>query len=83
MVNGKLDTQKITGLPKVYAYDMVGGLMDIAIDPDYKNSGWIYLAFSHNPRNLTDTSTPGMTKIVRGKLKGHQWVEEQRLFEVP
>jgi len=83
MINGKLDTQKITGLPKVYAYDMVGGLMDLAIDPDYKNSGWIYLAYSHNPRNLTDTSTPGMTKIVRGKLKGHQWVEEQRLFEVP
>ena len=82
VVNNKLDTQKITGLPKVYGYDLVGGLMDLAVDPDYKNNGWVYLAFSHNPQNSTDRKTPGMTKIVRGKVKGQQWVDEQTLFEV-
>jgi glucose/arabinose dehydrogenase len=82
MVNNKLDTQKITGLPLVYGYDLFGGMMDLALDPDYSNNGWIYLAFSHNTKNTTDTATPGMTKIVRGKVKKHQWVEEQTLFEV-
>lgn len=82
MVNNKLDTQKITGLPKVYGYDMFGGMMDLALDPDYKNNGWVYIAFSHNPKNTTDRNAPGMTKVVRGKVKGHQWTDEQTLFEV-
>ncbi len=82
MVNNKLDTQKISGLPTVYAYDMYGGMMDLALDPDYKNNGWVYLAFSHNTKNSTDKNTPSMTKVVRGKINGHQWVEEQVLFQV-
>jgi aldose sugar dehydrogenase len=80
--NGKLDTNKIIGLPMTYGYDLFGGMLDLALDPDYKNNGWIYLAFSHNARNSTDPSARGMTKIVRGKLKDHKWVEEQSLFEV-
>ncbi len=82
MVNGKLDTQKINGLPKVYGYDMYGGLMDLVLDPGYSKNGWIYLAYSHNPANSTDKNTPGMTRIVRGKVNGHQWTDEQVLFHV-
>jgi len=83
MVNNKLDTQKITGLPKLYAYNMFGGMMDLALDPDYKNNGWVYLAFGHRTQNPTDSVPRGMTKIVRGRVNGHQWVDEQTLFEVP
>jgi glucose/arabinose dehydrogenase len=82
MVNGKLDSQKITGMPKVYGYDLYGGLMDLALDPDYPKNGWVYLGYSHNPANSTDKHTPGMTRIVRGKVNGHQWVDEQVLFQV-
>ena len=83
MVNGKLDTQKIKGTPKVYGFDFLyGGLMDLALDPEYSKNGWVYLAFSSNPQNTVDTTAPGMTKIVRGKLRGHQWVEEEVLFQV-
>src|SRR5215204_3938578 len=82
MVNGKLDEEKIAGIPKTYAFDLVGGMMDLALDPDYLKNGWIYLAFSHNSSNTSDKKAPGMTKIVRGKVKGHQWVEQQVLFEV-
>jgi glucose/arabinose dehydrogenase len=56
--------------------------MDIALDPNYQKNGWVYLAFSHNPSNSSDKKTPGMTKIVRGKIKGHQWIDQQTLFEV-
>jgi len=79
--NGKLDTTRIAGLPKTFAYDLFGGMLDLALDPDYKNNGWIYLAFSHNATNSTNPGTPGMTKIVRGKIKDYKWVEEQSLFE--
>jgi glucose/arabinose dehydrogenase len=82
VTNGKLDSQKITGLPKVYGYDLYGGLMDLALDPNYSKNGWIYLGYSHNPANSTDKNTPGMTRIVRGKVNGHQWTDEQVLFQV-
>lgn len=82
MVNGKLDTQQITGLPKVYGTDLVGGMMDLALDPAYKENGWIYLAFSHNPQNSASKETPGMTKIVRGRIKDYKWLDEQVLFQV-
>lgn len=82
MVDGKLDNQPITGLPKTYAFDNVGGMMDLALDPAYSKNGWVYLAFSHNSTNSTDKKTPGMTRIVRGKVKDHQWTDEQTLFQV-
>ena len=82
LVNGKLDKENITGLPKTYAFDLVGGMMDIALDPDYAKNGWVYLAFSHNSTNSGDKKAPGMTKIVRGKVKDHKWVDEQVLFQV-
>lgn len=82
IVNGKIDNQEITGLPKTYAYNMVGGMMDLAIDPQYDKNGWIYIALSDNPAHSSDSLAAGMTKVVRGKLRGHQWVEEQTLFQV-
>jgi glucose/arabinose dehydrogenase len=82
MIKGKIDTQPIIGTPKTYAYDAYGGMMDLALDPDYSKNGWIYIAFSYNNENSTDKNAPGMTKVVRGKVKDHQWVEEQLLFKV-
>lgn len=82
MVNGKLNNQPITGTPKTYAQENYGGYMDVALDPDFVKNGWIYLAFSHNTTNTADKEAPGMTKIVRGKVKENKWMDEQVLFEV-
>lgn len=82
LVDGKLDPRKISGLPETYAYDAYGGLMDVAVDPDYSKNGWVYLAFSHNNANSIDKDAPGMTKVVRGKIKNYQWYDEQMLFQV-
>ena len=82
MVNGTLDQRPILGLPKTYSYDAFGGMMDLALDPAYAQNGWVYLAYSHNSSNSADKKTPGMTKLVRGKIKDHQWVGEQTLFQV-
>ena len=74
--NGKLLDAPIIGIPKVL-YESQGGLLDVAVDPEYSENGWIYLSFSHEIDNLA------MTKVVRGKLNGKQWVKEETLFESP
>lgn len=82
LINGKLDARKISGIPVTYASDAYGGLMDVALDPEYAVNGWVYLAYSHNKANSADKLAPGMTKVVRGKITDHQWHDEQVLFQV-
>jgi glucose/arabinose dehydrogenase len=82
MINGKIDPQKITGLPKPYGYNLYGGMMDLALDPDYAKNGWVYIGLSANPANSTDSLVAGMTKVIRGKIRNNRWVEEQTLFQV-
>ena len=72
--DGKLLQTPITGMPSVTSKGQ-GGLMDIAIDPDYKDNGWIYLSFSHELENNLS-----MTKIIRGHIKDGSWQDEQILF---
>jgi glucose/arabinose dehydrogenase len=73
----------IRGLPATHTQSSTGGFMDIALDPKYNENGWVYLGYSHAKGNLQDKNAPGMTKIIRGKIKDYQWTEEQTLFEVP
>jgi glucose/arabinose dehydrogenase len=82
VVDGKLDAQKIQNVPQPYAYDNFGGLMDVALDPDYAANGWVYLGLSFNAEGSKDKMTPGMTKIVRGKITNHRWTSEETLFQV-
>ena len=82
LINGKLDPKKITGLPATHAKSSTGGYMDIALDPSYSKNGWVYLAFSHTNGDVSDEKALSLTKVVRGKIKDHQWIEQQTLFEV-
>ncbi|SDA92972.1 Glucose/arabinose dehydrogenase, beta-propeller fold, partial [Algoriphagus alkaliphilus] len=77
------DPKRVTGIPFIYGTDLVGGMMDLALDPNYSENGWIYFAYSHNPKNTADRTSPAMTKLVRGKIKDYQWVEQETLFEAP
>lgn len=83
VVDGKLDPKRVTGIPFIYGTDLVGGMMDLALDPNYAENGWIYFAYSHNPKNTADKTSPAMTKLVRGKIKNYQWVDQETLFEAP
>ena len=81
--NGQLHPDPVEGTPAV-RQDGQGGMMDVAIGPDYESEGWIYLSFSHGlPAQGDDENTAGMTKIVRGKLQDKAWVQEETLFEAP
>jgi glucose/arabinose dehydrogenase len=83
MIDGKLDPLPIKGLPKTYSQNTTGGYMDIALDPDYSQNGWVYFAFSQTDDQPADKNARGMTKVVRGKIKDHQWTSEETIFEAP
>ncbi|MGE9290308.1 MAG: PQQ-dependent sugar dehydrogenase, partial [Puniceicoccales bacterium] len=68
----------IVGIPPVYARGQ-GGLLDIAVHPDYEENGWIYLSFS----DPSEDGERGMTAIVRGRIREGQWVEEEEIFRAP
>ena len=83
VVDGELLPDPVSGTPEVL-HEGQGGLMDVNIDPDYKNNGWIYLAYSHAlPKKASQRRPGAMTRIVRGKIRDMKWVEEQLIYEAP
>ena len=80
--NGKLQTEAVKNVPEVLHRGQ-GGLMDVAVDPDYEKNGWIYLAYSHVIDDPDSDRRPSMTRIVRGKIENNTWTSQQVLFEAP
>lgn len=78
---GRLLPEAVAGIPEVIQYGQ-GGLLDVAVDPDYPNNGWVYLAYSHAlPAEKTKERPPAMTRLVRGRINQLSWTDEQLLFE--
>lgn len=72
----------IKGIPEVWDRGQ-GGLMEVALHPDYRDNGWIYLSFSARSGEDARGRAIGMTKVVRGKVVGNRWTAEETLFETP
>ena len=79
--DGMLLEAPVSGTPEVLNQGQ-GGLMDVALDPDFATNGWIYLSYSH-VLSSDEARPPAMTRIVRGKLKDNTWSDEEVLFEAP
>jgi glucose/arabinose dehydrogenase len=75
--NGRVVPEPIRGIPRVWVRDE-GGLMAVAVHPDYENERWIYLTLSDPGEGDT-----GNTKVVRGRLRDGAWVDEQTIFAAP
>ncbi len=72
---GQLEPQPVLGLPEITAKGQ-GGLLDVALHPNYKKNGWIYLSYS-------GTGPGGLgTELARGRLKGRQLVDLEVLFRL-
>lgn len=81
MENGTLLPDSVRGIPQVVAWGQ-GGLLDVAVDPEYATNGWIYLTFSHGiEKREGEDVFPSMTSLVRGKLEGTTWTNQEVLFE--
>lgn len=66
----------IAGTPDVLAKSQ-GGLLDVKVHSRQDEGAWVYLTYSEK------SEQGAMTAVVRGKIKGAQWVEQQDIFRVP
>ncbi|WP_460218826.1 PQQ-dependent sugar dehydrogenase [Psychroserpens sp. MEBiC05023] len=72
--NGK--KTEINGVPKVYNRGQ-GGLLDIALHPDYTTNGWIYLTYASSE----GPEKGGHTALMRAKLKNNTLVDKEVLYK--
>jgi aldose sugar dehydrogenase len=83
--NGVLAEAPVAGTPEVFVHAHQwnqGGLLDIAINEDYPQTGWVYLSYSHPlPHTAAGAETRAMTRVVRGRIREHRWVDQETLFE--
>lgn len=75
--NGKLSAP-IEGLPEIMAFGQ-GGLLDLALHPDYNKNGWIY--FSYSKPDTESKKRVGNTAIMRARLKGNKLIDQQLIFK--
>ncbi|TMP38981.1 PQQ-dependent sugar dehydrogenase [Pseudoalteromonas rubra] len=73
---GKLVDKPIEGVPEVHA-ERQGGLLDIEIDPDYSENGWIYFSYS----GFEGEEKGSNTSIMRARLKDMKLVDKQLIFD--
>ena len=74
--HGKVLPDSVRGVPAVYGGE--GGLLDVALHPDYSRPGndWIYLSYGDkSPGGLA------MTAVIRGRLQDGAFVDQQQIFK--
>ncbi|MBN2256079.1 MAG: PQQ-dependent sugar dehydrogenase, partial [Deltaproteobacteria bacterium] len=67
-------SEPLKGTPEVFAKGQ-GGLLDVKLDPDFRNNRLVYLSFSEPGENNTASTALG-----RGKLEGEQIKDFAVLF---
>lgn len=79
------DSVEIPGLQYIIG---TGWLMDVAIDPDYADNGWVYLHYGDRCSDCNDLSRTmnapvSMNTLVRGRIHDGRWVDEEVVFRAP
>ena len=81
----------LQGTPRVWdtilslqgAWLNLGIMLDVALHPDYDQNGWVYI--SHTDRCWLDCMSlvpVTMVRVVRGRVKGNKWVDQQLIWSV-
>lgn len=85
----------IRGTPPVYddstlflgQVQGLGWLLEVAVHPDYARNGWVYLHHTDRCSNCNalsrraDGRPVSMNRLVRGRIRDGEWVDEQVLWE--
>ena len=73
--DGRLDPQPVAGLPPIAAVGQ-GGLLDVALHPDFAKNALVYLSYA--------AEGPGGygTEVLRGRLEGHALRDVQVIFRL-
>lgn len=67
---------EIQGVPEVYHRGQ-GGLLDIALHPDYNQNGWLYLTYA----SAEGDDNGGNTALMRAKLENNTLVNKELLYK--
>ncbi len=64
----------------------LGWMMGVALHPDYKNNGWIYLQHGDRCDNCNAFARKAkrpvsMNRLVRGRIKEGQWVDQEVIWQ--
>jgi len=88
--DGKQSTM-IQGTPEAYHNDDnprrgIGSMLEVTLHPDYAENGWIYLHFSDrcedcNAQSRQYKRPASMNKVVRGRIEGDQWIDQETIIE--
>lgn len=73
--DGELVAEPIAGTPEVFASGQ-GGLMDVAVHPDFQNNGFVYLTYAHG------TTDANRTRVARAVLDGMALKDLEVILEV-
>lgn len=85
----------INGMPKVYddsnfestgLMHGTGWMLDVVAHPNYQENGWIYLSYGDRCEGCNEESRyikgpVSMCKIVRGRVKDGNWVDQETIWE--
>lgn len=85
MVDGEVLPTPIAGTPSP-AQKPNGrtfGFLDIALHPNYMENGWIYLSYIHEVGEIPPGATNRLcsTRIVRGRIRNFEWVDEEPVYD--
>lgn len=72
--NGRLVPTPIAGLPEIFAQGQ-GGLLDVAVDPEFAQNRFIYLAYASGEREANQT------QVLRGVLNQGRLENVQMIFQ--
>lgn len=67
---------EVKNMPKVYNRGQ-GGLLDIALHPDYAKNGWIYMTYASSEGE----GEGGNTKLIRAKLQEGSLIQIESLYK--
>ena len=70
---GRLDPEPVAGVPRVRASGQ-GGLLDVALHPEFGENGWVYLSYAAGSWGRAGT------EVARGRLRDHRLEEVEVLF---
>lgn len=86
IANGQLQPGAVSGAPRG---DITGmpqpqkrPLLSVAVHPDYRRNGWIYLLHARASASAVPETT-NLVTITRGRLSEGQWVDSEDIFTVP
>lgn len=76
---GRLLPDPVRNTPAVIHHGQ-GGMMEVALHPEFADNGWIYLGFSEGTPGGQGGRPQCMTAVARGRIEDHEWIDHEWIW---